>query len=235
VKKWFALMCVSLLASSAPSPDFRNVARQADLSQAIPNGSDTSKQFILETTGSGVAFIDYDNDGLLDIFFVPGPGATNRMYHNDGGGKLREVTEDLGLKRSGWGQGVCAGDYDNDGYTNLFVTYWWANVLYRKRGRPQLRRRNGEGAFGLLCCFPCAFSGSAIYGQCSELLPTLKVVLFPVQKSTSWKMPRGLNIRSKRMRMANTFDHYSNLEHTASRRKRGLQENRPAWNYSHGA
>ena len=75
--------------------------------------------------------MDYDNDGLLDLFIVSGPGGTNRLYHNEGGGKFRDVTEAAGLKSSGWGQGVCAGDFDNDGYTDLFVTYWGANHLYR--------------------------------------------------------------------------------------------------------
>jgi hypothetical protein len=115
----------------SPQTDFRNVASRAGLTKAIPNGGNNSKKFIVETTGSGVAMIDYDNDGLLDIFLVSGPGATNQMYHNEGGGKFRETTKELGLAHTGWGQGVCAGDYDNDGFTDLFVTYWGQNVLYR--------------------------------------------------------------------------------------------------------
>src|SRR5262249_56492797 len=75
-----------------------------------------------------------DNDGLPDVFLVSGPGATNRLYHNEGGGRFRDVTERMGLTQSGWGQGVCAGDFDNDGYTDLFVTYWGANHLYRNVG-----------------------------------------------------------------------------------------------------
>src|SRR5215469_10689744 len=95
-------------------PDFRNVAPPAGLTASIPNGGDVSKQFIIETTGSGIAFIDYDNDGLPDIFVASGPGSRSRMYHNEGGGKFRDVSESLGLNREGWAQGVCAGDYDND-------------------------------------------------------------------------------------------------------------------------
>jgi len=125
-----ALLCVGLSAAPNP-PAFYNVAREAGLTAAFPNGGSTSKQFILETTGSGVAFIDYDNDGLPDIFIVSGPGSPSRMYHNEGAGKFRDVTEALGLTHEGWGQGVCAGDYDNDGYTDLFVTYWGQNILYR--------------------------------------------------------------------------------------------------------
>jgi hypothetical protein len=135
VKKAIAILCLAALAAPAPAPpEFRDVARQAGLTDIFPNGGDTAKKFIIETTGSGVAFIDYDNDGLLDIFVVSGPGASNRMYHNEGHGKFRDVTKAVGLEHTGWGQGVCAGDFDNDGFTDLFVTYWGANVLYRNMG-----------------------------------------------------------------------------------------------------
>jgi enediyne biosynthesis protein E4 len=134
VNKWLLLAAFSLIAAPAPSPQFRNIAREAGLTRAIPNGGDAAKQFIIETTGSGIAFIDYDNDGLLDIFVVSGPASSSRMYHNEGKGKFRDATNELGLQRTGWGQGVCAGDYDNDGYTDLFVTYWGQNVLYHNAG-----------------------------------------------------------------------------------------------------
>jgi enediyne biosynthesis protein E4 len=127
------LICLSLSATDF-RPDFRNVAGAAGLTAPIPNGGATSKQFIIETTGSGTAFIDYDNDGLLDIFVVSGPESPSRMYHNEGGGRFRDVTEPLGMAYKGWGQGVCAGDYDNDGFTDLFVTYWGRNILYRNAG-----------------------------------------------------------------------------------------------------
>ena len=129
MKKAVAIFLTALAA--AQNPEFHNVAREAGLTAKIPNGGDVSKQFIIETTGSGVAFIDYDNDGLPDIFIASGPGSHSRMYHNEGGGKFRDVSEALGFTREGWAQGVCAGDYDNDGYTDLFVTYWGQNALYR--------------------------------------------------------------------------------------------------------
>jgi len=116
---------------STYAPDFRNIAAQAGLTDSFPNGGTKTKQFILETTGSGIAFIDYDNDGLPDLFVLSGPGGTNRMYHNEGHDRFRDVTKDLGLQSSGWAQGVCAGDFDNDGFTDLFVTYWGQNRLYR--------------------------------------------------------------------------------------------------------
>jgi enediyne biosynthesis protein E4 len=91
-----------------------------------------------------VAFIDYDNDGNLDIFavngsrlegFPKGQEPTNHLYHNEGGGVFKDVTREAGMGRSGWGQGTCAGDFDNDGFTDLFVTYWGHDVLYRNTGK----------------------------------------------------------------------------------------------------
>jgi hypothetical protein len=111
--------------------EFHNVARQAGLIHSFPNGGSRAKTYLLETTGSGAAFLDYDNDGLLDAFVVSGPGATSRLYRNRGGGRFEDVTRQAGLERDGWGQGVCAGDYDNDGFTDLLVTYWGRNALYR--------------------------------------------------------------------------------------------------------
>jgi hypothetical protein len=135
MKKWIGVVCLAAIAAPrTETPEFRNVAQSSGLTQIFPNGGDIAKKYIIETTGSGVAFIDYDNDGRLDIFVVSGAGGTNRMYHNEGNGKFRDVTKALGLEHTGWGQGVCAGDYDNDGFTDLFVTYWGANVLYRNVG-----------------------------------------------------------------------------------------------------
>jgi hypothetical protein len=126
-----ALALAASLAAQTPGIEFRNIAPEAGLVDVFPNGGDTSKKYIIETTGSGVGFIDYDNDGYLDIFLISGPGGSNRMYHNDGKGHFTDVTKQVGLERTGWGQAVCAGDYDNDGYTDLFVTYWGQNILYR--------------------------------------------------------------------------------------------------------
>ncbi|MDQ2900693.1 MAG: VCBS repeat-containing protein, partial [Acidobacteriota bacterium] len=130
----FAVVCAALLAQSLPLVNFRDIAPQAGLTDVFPNGGTVSKRFIVETTGSGAAFIDYDNDGLPDIFLVSGEGGTNRLYHNEGNGHFKDVTSETGLTSSGWGQGVCAGDFDNDGFTDLFVTYWGQNHLYRNIG-----------------------------------------------------------------------------------------------------
>jgi len=118
---------------------FTNVAQQAGLNISMIYGDEHRNRYLLETTGSGAAFIDYDNDGWQDIFLVngtrldglpPNLNSTNRLFHNTGNGKFTDVTEKAGLVRSGWGQSVCAGDYDNDGYVDLFVSSYGKNALY---------------------------------------------------------------------------------------------------------
>jgi hypothetical protein len=118
-------------------------------------------RYIIEAMGSGVAFLDYDNDGWLDVFLAGGtrfggaPGASNRLYRNDGKGGFVDVTVKAGLLREGWGQSVAVADYDNDGYADIFVTYWGKNALYRNHGDgtfhevlldPSVERRWGSGA-----------------------------------------------------------------------------------------
>ena len=106
-------------------------------------GSETTKKYILEANGTGVALVDFDSDGKLDIFLVNGSrlegyqgveAPTNRLYRNSGSGKFVDVTKKAGMAHSGWGSGVCAGDVDNDGREDLYVTYWGPNTLYRNRG-----------------------------------------------------------------------------------------------------
>ena len=119
-----------------------DVAEAAGLNFTQVSGGDLSKKYILETTGSGVAFFDYDHDGWLDIFLVnssrlePTPGAPpqNKLYRNNRDGTFTDVTARAGVAHSGWGQGVCVGDFDNDGHDDLFVTYWGENLLYRNNG-----------------------------------------------------------------------------------------------------
>jgi len=115
------------------------VARQAGLLEPSTYGGREAKQYLLETVGCGVAFIDYDNDGWLDIFLLngttlEGSTASNRLYKNNRDGTFSDVTEAAGLKKTGWASAVCAGDYNNNGWDDLFVTYWGQNVLYRNNG-----------------------------------------------------------------------------------------------------
>ncbi|HVT94166.1 MAG TPA: CRTAC1 family protein [Bryobacteraceae bacterium] len=118
------------------NPEYRNMAHQAGLVQPFPNGGTISKKFIIETTGSGVAWIDYNNDGYPDAFVISGEGGISRLYRNNGNSTFTDVTREAGILRTGWGQGACVGDYDNDGYPDLFVTYWGQNTLYHNmRGK----------------------------------------------------------------------------------------------------
>ena len=131
------------LLPSAHFPHFIDIAQRAGINAKTIIGGETRKPFILESTGGGVALLDYDNDDWLDIFLVNGsrlegfpPGAepTNHLYRNNRDGTFTDVTREAGLVRHGWGQGVCAGDYNNDDNIDLFVTYYGQSVLYRNNG-----------------------------------------------------------------------------------------------------
>lgn len=139
----------------APLVDFRDVAAVAGLKAVIVSG-DTSQKYLVEGTGTGVALFDYDNDGLLDIFLVNAdhikplsPPPTVHLYHNLGGLRFEDVTEKAGLGHTGWGQGVCAGDFDNDGYVDLFIGQWGHNVLLHNQGNGKFRDETKErGLYG---------------------------------------------------------------------------------------
>ncbi len=126
---------------------FLNIAREAGLNAKTIFGGEHKNKYLLETTGCGVAFYDYDNDGWLDIFLVngtrlegfpAGSEPTSHLFRNNRDGTFTDVTAKAGIAHSGWGQGVCVGDYDNDGWDDLFVTYFGRNVLYHN---------NGDGTF----------------------------------------------------------------------------------------
>lgn len=130
--------------------------------------SHTSRKYLMETMGSGVAVFDYDNDGLLDIFFVNGapladPTAKgtipekksekdwNRLYHQKKDGTFEDVTERAGLQGVGYGMGVAVGDYDNDGYEDLYVTAYGGNRLYHNNGNgtfTDVTEKSGTGGSG---------------------------------------------------------------------------------------
>ncbi len=133
-----------LPADSSGSPWFVNIAPKAGITQTLFCGG-PNKNHILESLGSGCALIDYDEDGLLDVFVVnawaleENPSrvvhrGSNRLYRNLGNGRFEDVTERAGLVSDQWGCGVCAGDFDNDGHVDLYVTNFGRNCLYRNRG-----------------------------------------------------------------------------------------------------
>src|ERR1700738_1752706 len=140
---------------TAPTPaEFIDVSSSLGV-QFQHAATHTSKKYLLETMGSGVALFDYDNDGRLDLFVVngaeindpsspgtipqkTGPKYWNRLYHQKPGGTFEDVTEKSGLQGVGYGMGVAVGDYDNDGFEDLYVTAYGGNKLYHN---------NGDGTF----------------------------------------------------------------------------------------
>ncbi len=126
---------------------FEDIAHQAGLTALNVSGGETHKEYIIESTGNGAIIFDYDNDGWPDIFLPNGStvegfpkdkAPIGHLYHNNHDGTFIDVTAQAGLARSGWGQGGCVGDYDNDGHLDLLVTFWGQNVLYHN---------NGDGTF----------------------------------------------------------------------------------------
>jgi hypothetical protein len=147
-------------ASNSPQASAATSARFNDVSSELGVNfqylaSHTTKKYLLETMGSGVALFDYDNDGRLDIFLInaapltdsmpvdaipqkTGPAYWNRLYHQKADGTFEDVTEKAGLQGAGYGMGVAVGDYDNDGFEDLYVTAYGGNRLYHN---------NGDGTF----------------------------------------------------------------------------------------
>jgi enediyne biosynthesis protein E4 len=150
----YALAATLVAAASAltrvdgrqPPPltfSFTEVGARAGLSAITVYGGMKTNRYLLETTGTGTAAFDYDNDGWLDVFvvngttlegFPKGQEPTSHMYRNKHDGTFEDVTAKAGLALTGWGQGACAGDYDSDGNEDLFVTFFGTNLLFRNRG-----------------------------------------------------------------------------------------------------
>jgi enediyne biosynthesis protein E4 len=153
------LLLVSSLPASTPPPDvhFTDITQQAKIDFRQEN-SPTTNKYLLETMGGGVAVLDYDNDGRLDVFFTNGaflddpmpegklPDKSdkkfwNRLYHQNADGTFTDVTERAGLSgmpQGYYSMGVAVGDYDNDGFEDIYVTGFGGNILYHN---------NGDGTF----------------------------------------------------------------------------------------
>ncbi|HEY3457811.1 MAG TPA: CRTAC1 family protein [Bryobacteraceae bacterium] len=139
----FKLWGAAAIAVALP---FTDITQQTKIDFRLEN-SPTSEKYLPETMGGGVAVLDYDNDGRLDVFFVNGarlpnpdksdPKYWNRLYHQNAGGTFSDVTEKAGLTgmpQNRYGMGVAAGDYDNDGFEDLYVTGYGGNTLYHNNG-----------------------------------------------------------------------------------------------------
>jgi len=131
--------------SLSPFSRFEDVAQAAGLTEPTVCGEEDSFTYIIESMATGCAFFDFDNDGWMDIFILSSrrlentpSSATNRLYKNNRDGTFTDVTVKAGLVDIGWAQGVCVGDYNNDGFEDLFLTYYGQNRLYRN---------NGDGTF----------------------------------------------------------------------------------------
>ncbi len=151
----------------APRVTFTDIAVQSGLARARnTSGSPLEKQTLLEEMGGGVALFDYDNDGWLDVFLVNGTTLDGSekpisfLFHNNRNGTFTDVTRKAGLTVSGWGQGCCVGDFNNDGFDDLFVSYWGRNVLWHNNGDgtfTDVAEKAGvagaPGRWGAGCCF----------------------------------------------------------------------------------
>jgi hypothetical protein len=151
----------------APKVDFRDMAKEAGLTAVNISGDPKQNSYIIETTGNGLALFDYDGDGLVDIFLVNAGqldkqgaslGSTHHLYRNLGGLKFAEVTEKAGIPKTSWGQGACAGDFDNDGRTDLVIANWGPNTLLHNEGNGTFTDQSaklpqGKGRWTTGCAF----------------------------------------------------------------------------------
>jgi hypothetical protein len=158
-------------SASHPTPAwFIDVASTAGIAVRNVNGGLATKKYIVESTGSGVAIIDYDHDGWPDIFLVNGTELptdkqsaekpTSHLFHNNHDGTFTDVTGKSGLGLSAWGQGACVGDYDNDGFDDLYVTAYGHNHLFHNQGDGTFRDvsvESGTGGSGKEWGTGCAF------------------------------------------------------------------------------
>ncbi|MBM3727716.1 MAG: CRTAC1 family protein [Acidobacteria bacterium] len=136
--------CTDLLRGLGLGVEFVNIARESGLRAKTIYGSEARNKYLIETTGCGAAFFDYDHDGWLDIFLVngtrfeakwpAGAAPVSRLFKNNRDGTFTDVTIPAGVARTGWGSGCCVGDYDNDGLDDLFVTYWGDCSLWKNQG-----------------------------------------------------------------------------------------------------
>ncbi len=195
---------VAAVSYAQMSVQFVDVTTEAGITFKHVNGASDQK-FYLETMGAGAAFLDYDNDGDLDLYIVNGaplPGfemdtpPTNVLYQNDGNGGFVETTKQAGVGGVGYGMGCVAADYDNDGDTDLYVTNFGKNVLYQN---------NGDGTFSDMTIHAGVGNGEKWSSSCAFLdynhdgnldLYVVNYLDYDVTTDQDWFDPRGRRIYS---------------------------------------
>jgi hypothetical protein len=161
---------LQLFAAPLFASKFTDITAAAGLARARNvSGAPADKRYLVEEMGCGVALFDYDNDGWLDIFLVNGSAfdqpslsrkPTSYLFRNNRDGTFTDVTREAGITHSGWGQACCVGDYDNDGFDDLFISCWGRNVLYRNNGNGTFTDVSAKAGvagsadrWGAGCCF----------------------------------------------------------------------------------
>jgi hypothetical protein len=148
VKTFLAVLLLSMLAASLQAADSQSPIQLHDMTREsgirfVHTDGSSGRRYIMETVASGLALLDYDSDGDEDIYFLNGaplPGTTvekpprNALYRNEGNWKFTDVTDLAGVGDTGYGLGVCTGDYDNDGDPDIYINNFGTNVLYRNNG-----------------------------------------------------------------------------------------------------
>jgi hypothetical protein len=170
-------LVVALLALQVAAPrqvTFENIAAAAGVTFTHLNGASADK-YLVETMGSGGLFFDFDNDGWIDLFIVDGGSiadsavnarARHRLFRNAGKGVFKDVTESSGIQHGAYGMGACAGDIDNDGRVDLYVTNYGANMLYRNVGNGVFMDVTRAASVGLAgWSTSCAFFDADVDGD----------------------------------------------------------------------
>lgn len=166
---FFALSLAAPVSAASDRIRFVDIAASASVEFHHISGPAEGKRYLFETKGGGIAFVDYDNDGLQDLFIVQGSTVENmlkgenphsELFRNLGGGRFRNVSEQAGITSRGWGMGVACGDYDNDGFTDILVTQLGQNLLYRNNGDGTFTERARAAGIG-----PSPWSTSAAFGD----------------------------------------------------------------------
>ena len=153
------------LQAASDFPGFVDIAARVGVTLLNLCGG-AGKDYIVEANGNGAAFFDYDNDGDMDLLITN--GSTLKNFKNGGdpmavlyentGARFVDVTQKAGLAKRGWGSGVCIADYDNDGFEDIYLTAWGANVLYRNTGNGSFvdvtaKAKVGDAHWGMNCAF----------------------------------------------------------------------------------